>query len=308
MGIKASARELATLALAKSIIENDAEGARAALKKNANYEAFWLDGATQLRKLAQHRGAKAVSQAIDEAALSKGVKGLPALAEDPSRWSKSLVEFIAQRGYNFEGRTRLQSGSPGTNLRGLDTAQATAKLIVSKWDRIKDARCENVRRGSMSDWRLTFCPTWSGSKRVAGFDIRFAVDACVRDLIAMFESAKAQGNATDPPDLSNPLLSKQKDWEASIVAEKYFDFGRDVDGAIDCLREGGNPFDKTFQTDNGQFTWDSEEDERKLFMAFVRREVGPGPGWHIRIAPLLTESGIEALKAKFELEQAALKT
>jgi len=124
----------------------------------------------------------------------------------------------------------------------------------------------------------------------------------------MFESAKAQGNATDPPDLSNPLLSKQKDWEASIVAEKYFDFGRDVDGAIDCLREGGNPFDKTFQTDNGQFTWDSEEDERKLFMAFVRREVGPGPGWHIRIAPLLTESGIEALKAKFELEQAALKT
>lgn len=45
---------LATLALAKAIIEGDVESARVALAKKANPDAYWLDGRTSLRDLPKH--------------------------------------------------------------------------------------------------------------------------------------------------------------------------------------------------------------------------------------------------------------
>jgi hypothetical protein len=74
---KASAKELATLLMTKVIIEDDPEAARAALKANADYQALWLDGAMRLRELAQSREAWALALAIEEEALSRGLKGLP---------------------------------------------------------------------------------------------------------------------------------------------------------------------------------------------------------------------------------------
>ena len=70
---KASAKELATLSLARAIIEEDAEAAMGALKAKADYDAFWVDGATRLRDLAKSRGARSVSQMIEEAARSRGL-------------------------------------------------------------------------------------------------------------------------------------------------------------------------------------------------------------------------------------------
>jgi hypothetical protein len=92
MNKKASAKELATLALAKSIVEGDAEAAMGALKAKADYDAFWIDGATRLRDLAKSRGARSVSLVIEEAARSRGLKALPPMAESPDRWSRALVE------------------------------------------------------------------------------------------------------------------------------------------------------------------------------------------------------------------------
>lgn len=302
MSMKASARELATLALAKAIIEGDADTARAALKGNADYQSFWLDGATRLHELAKRRGADAVSQMIEEAARSRGLKGLPPMAESPDRWSRALVEFVALRGYEFSGMTTLLSGDAGTKLRGLDTAKAAVKLIGSKWGRVENAKCENARRGRLSHWTLSFGPIWQGVRRVTGFEIQFSVDARVRQLVEKFHEAQGAGAAADPPSLCDPLVSKQKDWEASFVAERHVGCGHGVDGAISCLREGGNPFDKTYGSKRGEFTWDDEGAEMKSFMALVRREVGPGPGWHVRLAPFLTDGGIDALKTKFDLE------
>lgn len=299
---KASAKELATLALAKAIVEGDAEAARGALKANANYEAFWIDGSTLLRDLAKNRGASAVSQMIEEAARSRGLKGLPAMAESPGRWSRAFVEFVALRGYEFSGKTTLLSGDPGTKLRGLDTAKAAAKLIGSKWNRIENATCEDAGRGDASHWKLSFGPIWQGERRVTGFEIRFSVDARARELVEKFHGAQANGDATNPPQLTDPLLSKQKDWEASFVAERHVGCGHGVDGAISCLREGGNPFDKTYGSKRGEFTWDDEGAEMNSFMALVRREIGPGPGWHVRLAPFLTDAGLDSLKTKFDLE------
>ena len=68
------------------------------------------------------------------------------------------------------------------------------------------------------------------------------------------------------------------------------------------LCEGGNPFDKTYGSKSAEFTWDDEGAEMKAFMELVRREVGPGPGWHARLAPFLTDAGLDALKTKFALE------
>jgi hypothetical protein len=302
MNKKASAKELATLALAKSIVEGDAEAAMGALKAKADYDAFWIDGATRLRDLAKSRGARSVSLVIEEAARSRGLKALPPMAESPDRWSRALVEFVALRGYEFSGMTTLLSGDPGTKLRGLDTAKAAAKLIGSKWDRIKNAKCEDARRGGASHWTLSFGPIWQGERRVTGFEIQFLVDAQVLQLVEKFHEAQGNGAATDPPSLSDPLVSKQKDWEASFIAERHVGCGHGVDGAISCLREGGNPFDKTYGSKRGEFTWDDEGAEMKSFMALVRREIGPGPGWHVRLAPFLTDAGLDSLKTKFDLE------
>ncbi|MGF6273890.1 hypothetical protein ABIB38_002268 [Massilia sp. UYP11] len=302
MNKKASAKELATLALAKSIVEGDAEAAMGALKAKADYDAFWIDGATRLRDLAKSRGARPVSLVIEEAARSRGLKALPPMAESPDRWSRALVEFVALRGYEFSGITTLLSGDPGTKLRGLDTAKAAAKLIGSKWGRIKNAKCEDARRGGASRWKLSFGPIWQGERRVTGFEIQFSVDARVRQLVEKFHEAQANGAATDLPSLTDPLLSKQKDWEASFIAGRYVGYVFGIEEAIKCLCEGGNPFDKTYGSKSAEFTWDDEGAEMKAFMELVRREVGPGPGWHARLAPFLTDAGLDALKTKFALE------
>lgn len=50
------AKELATLALAKSIVEGDVGGVRAAWDAGGDPEAFWIDGRVRLREFAKCRG------------------------------------------------------------------------------------------------------------------------------------------------------------------------------------------------------------------------------------------------------------
>jgi hypothetical protein len=69
---KEVAMELATLALAKAIVEGKADAARAALEA-ADPQAFWIDGRTRLRELAKSRGTPSVTKAMEALFRAKGI-------------------------------------------------------------------------------------------------------------------------------------------------------------------------------------------------------------------------------------------
>ena len=62
MTSKATAKESATLALAKALAEGYPKAASLALKDGADVEAFWINGRTLLRNLAGRRGSAAASK------------------------------------------------------------------------------------------------------------------------------------------------------------------------------------------------------------------------------------------------------
>jgi len=115
----------------------------------------------------------------------------------------------------------------------------------------------------------------------------------------MFEAAKAAGTVEAPPRLEDPLIFRQKDWEGENIAYETLEKdGGDVDDMIACMRKGGSPFFK-FQGILIGYSWTTRE--AKTFMDALREAVGPEPGWHARIAPFLTPSGIQALRDKAAL-------
>lgn len=306
---KAVAKELATLALAKSIVEGDAKGADAALKAGADAEAFWIDGRTRLRELAGKRGPVATSKAIQKLLAPDALKTLPPMKSDRSLWSQSFVEFVAMRGYEFEGRTKPLHQTGGSDLKGLTSAKAGVKLISSKWSRgIENAVCLDSDDGKSSTWTIWFEADWRGDRRIVGFWVRFKVDALGWELVEEFKAAEKAGNECDWPPLTSSYVGAQKDWEGELIVFDWCEQREyDVNKLTACMRAGGSPFTKYGEGligDPGRYEGSSET---KGFMDAVRTAIGPRKGWHLRIEPLLTDDGIAALRAKVELASATPK-
>lgn len=210
-------------------------------------------------------------------------------------WSRDFLNFVAHRGYKFSGSTDPLSRLGGTDLKGLDSVRAGCKLINDKWPRLEDAFCVDNDDGT-SSWHLTFGATWNIDKRIVGFKVHFVVDAPGWELVELFQAAKAS-HSQDLPEPTDPLVISQKEWESEMLSYKLLSWGYSMKELIDALRKGVSPFAKLGRP--GAFIGtESKDPEIKAFMEGVRKAVGAGDGWHIRIAPLLTDSGIEAFQGK----------
>ncbi len=124
------AKHLATLALAKAIVEGDVAAARAALQNGADPEAYWIYGHTQLRELIKPDGPVRVTAGIKNLLTPQAIKKLPSMKEDQALWTRVFVGFVAKRGYDFKGKTMPLAGG-GTDIQ-LDTAKDGVNLIEKK--------------------------------------------------------------------------------------------------------------------------------------------------------------------------------
>jgi len=151
---------------------------------------------------------------------------------------------------------------------------------------------------------ITFAPKWNGDRRITGFSLMFLVDALDWDLWEMFRTAVKKGTQFDWPNLTDPIVARQKDWEGDILASQLWQsqYGS-VDDIIKCLRKGGNPFWKIEDKTLDQHL----EDEAVRLMNALRDAVGPELGWHSRIVPLQTAEGLQILTEKSALESSAAK-
>ncbi len=299
------AKALATLALAKSILERDTVSARAALMAGADPEAFWIDGHTRLRELASKgwRWGTSGSDAMNALFTAESLKTLPPMKTDRARWSQSFVEFVAKRGYGFGGSTNPLSGKGGSEVRGLTTVKAGVRLISNKWRLIENATCADIDQKRASNWCLWFGPHWDGDRRRVGFCVDFRVDALVWELVEMFEEAKKTGTTHVKLDPADPVSIRQKDWEGSEITWKIVDDKFDLEDLIACLRKGGSPFlEISGELFGGPASGFRGTPEAEAFLDVLREAIGDREGWHLRIAPLLTDSGVSALREKASLK------
>lgn len=303
-------KTLATLTLAASIVKDDVKSASEALNAGADLDAFWIDGRTRLRELVLGRHPQYVRTyaSVEMANLfaPQSLKTVPPRKTDHSFWTREFVRFVAMRGHSFDGNTILAGKQVGVRIKPILTAKAAVRRIDSKWSLLEDATCSDESEGKSSRWRLLFDSDWIGDRRIVGFRIDFTVDARGWEVVEMFEAAKRAGAVGDLPSLGDPLVFRQKDWEGENIADETLDSnGGDVDDMIACMRKGGSPFFK-FQ---GAFIGHiGETPEAGAFMDALRKAVGPGPGWHIRIAPLLTKNSMQALRDKSALKLATPKS
>ena len=223
----AEPKQLATLALAKALAEGDSKGVAAAIKAGADADAFWIDGKTRLRALAGVWGSAVAARAIKEQLSPLAMKMVPSMKSDGSLWTKRFVEFVARRGYEFHGRTRLQSGVDGSELSGLSTAKAALRMISTKWSRgLEDATCKNSADGKSSDWKLSFRSTFDLDRRLAGFWISFTVDGSGWELVEEFERKKAAQTDDDWPPPTSKYAIAQRDWEGEMIVYRFFSESR----------------------------------------------------------------------------------
>lgn len=118
----------------------------------------------------------------------------------------------------------------------------------------------------------------------------------------MFDELGKSGKRVGWPDLADPLTCGQKDWEGALVARDLLSNKYGIDLLIKSLRKGASPF--------AEIGWEEKligedgygDSESKAFLEELREALGPREGWHCRIAPLLTNEGVAALR-----EKAALK-
>ncbi len=252
------------------------------------------------------KGSAAASKPeTPEVKKPQSMKTLSTMKQDASLWTKSFVEFVARRGYEFDGRMKLQSGLDGREVAGLSSAKAAVKMISAKWTQgLDDAVCVDAKDGKSSGWKLFFKSSWNLDKRVPGFWIGFTVDARGRALVKEFETAKKKLTQDDWPPSTSPYAVAQKDWEGELIVYRRFeDDACGMDRLIACLRAGGNPFAKLGDELLGhpnRFHHGGNA-ETKVFMDALREAVGPREGWPLRIAPFLTDVGIHNLKTKIEL-------
>ncbi|UUZ53146.1 hypothetical protein LP419_29960 [Massilia sp. H-1] len=237
---------------------------------------------------------------------SEALTMVPSMREDRSRWTKEFVEFVAMRGYAFRGHTNPLSSSFGAELDGWASAKAAIRLIEKKWFLLEDATCKDRESNKRSVWRLWFGAEWKVDRRVVGFWVEFEVDALGWALMEMFDEAAKLGQAREWPDPRDPLASSQKDWEGWNLSHAFMDKVFGMNELVACLRKGGSPFAEG----GGRLIGEPMDEfggsaETKAFMAELREAVGGPDGWHLRIAPLLTDSGINALQDKAAVKQEA---
>lgn len=292
-------RTLATLALAKSIVDGDVTSAKEALDAGGDIDAFWIDGRRKLRELVVGRDPQYRSAAMAKLLASESLKAVPTMKEDRSLWSKEFVRFVAMRGHRFGGNTISQSRQVGVHIKRIPTSKAAIRRIESKWALLGDATCRDDSKGETSLWRLSFDADWNRDRRIAGFRIDFTVDAPGCEVVAMFKAAVAAGEVEDQPNSEDPLILRQKEWEGENIADETLDkVGGDVDDMIACMRKGGSPF---FEFQGALIGHCGETPEAGAFMDVLREAVGPGPGWHLRIAPLLTKNAMQSIRDKAAL-------
>lgn len=301
------AKHLATLALARSIVEGDVAAARAALKAGADPEAYWIDGHRRLRELIKPHGPVRVSAGITKLLTPQAIKKLPSMKEDEALWSKTFVDFVAKRGYDFKGKTMPLAGG-GTDIQ-LDTAKDGVNLIAKKSRLLVDATCadgvegvQGIEKSRGSRWRLEFRADWDKrDRRIVGFWVSFNIDASGWEVLERYKQARSEGKECHWPDPSDPLSAGQKNWEGEHFAERLSEWGYPVtmERTVKYLSLGANPFVKF----GGKFVGeDAADPEASAFLSALREAIGPAQGWHARIAPHLTEAGIARLREKAALQ------
>lgn len=292
--------ELATLALAKAIVENDAAGARLAIADGADPSAFWIDGKTRLRELYKKASFK-VSDAVKNLLTPKALQKIPPWKEDRDFWTDDFAVFVAKRGYAFRGRTVLASGLNGSEVKGLTSAKAAASRISSKWELLSDAYCKDEPAKNQSRWHFEFRSTWTVDRRIAGFWMTFTVDAPSWTILELFEDAKAKGGeALAWPGISDPLIANQKNWEGNCIFYQLWE--KDEECEISELRagmqKGGNPFTKV----DGKFLDAHYQNPVTIeFMQLVRDALVSEDGWYLRLPPLLIDGAFDTLQEKAAL-------
>ena len=308
---KATAKELATLALAKGLAEGDAKAVDAALKSGADADAFWIDGRKRLRDLAGTRGTASGAKAIKLLFAPEALKILPSKKSDPTLWQQSFVEFVAMRGYGFHGMTNPLSPG-GTELKGITSAKSGVRLIHNSWSRgLLDANCKDSEDGKSSSWFILFDADWKQDRRVVGFWIRFEVDALGWVLLAEYKAAKESGTMWKSPPLTSPYMGAQKEWESQYVPYDFDHGSQDVytvEKLIAYMRAGGSPFGSFADRLVGKKGDFQGTPETNAFMKAFRKAVGPKEGWHLRIESMLAEESMSAFLAIFQKGQIANST
>lgn len=277
---------VATLALAKAIVEHNEFDAQIAIKAGANPRAYWLDGTTKLDELAVSRGVS----------IEHNLK-VKRTNKDSFVWDINSLTFAVRRGYQFAGVTNpVSSVKPGSPIKQIRSAKSALKLLVGNQDLIERV---SGRGADRDEKKCTFTADigarWNGDRRIVGFTLTFQVDAKNDDLMESFLAAKKSGRQNDDPDPTEAVLNAQKDWEGNILSEEFSHLrSPTLDDAIKVLRRGGNPFYK----DEDWTFGDSCSDEDAKCIEVLRTALGSEPGWHLRIGEHLTHTGLEAIKAK----------
>ena len=308
--ILASASELATLDLARAIALGDDAAAIAALGAGANPLGVWVEGGSKLSAVAEKRGMSKIAKAIEKAAAPDNAKRIPSYKESPGWWERKFMSFAAARGRDFERWSILQAGGLGTETAGFSTAEQAARFIETTSRRVDDAWTSPGRAPGSTKFVLFFGPSWNKGKRLTGFRITFEVDRDGWELYEHYKMAARTGGGFYP-DPEDPTLAKQKDWEGESIAFLWWrgkglhKFGN----YIAMLRKGGSPFALDGSSGENRFLYHMCKygGAQKAFLDRMRLDVGPEPGWHLRIRPWLEEAKIQAELERLELEEAMPK-
>ena len=296
---KSSAKEYATLFLARAICEGSLPMARAAIEAGADANAFWIDGRTKLGELARRRGLKKLDAFFTKLAAPEVSGALrpyarhEATGNDHGVWSSDFVKFVARRGYDF--RT-FPGPFATTNEPPIKSAKSGVDLIMNRWHIVESIR--PVDEESESHWGISFSTSVPNS-RLPRHYIDFRVPATGVDLLRQFKEPHASSAASNNED---PIFDKQRVWEGRHVMDRILDRNYTLDDVVGGLRKGGNPFFKW----DGEMFGDFSEDppDIKAFMPRLRELCAPELGFHRRLAALLEKKALRALIEAADIEAA----
>lgn len=292
------AKSIATLKLAMAIIEANSIDVQAAIDAGADPQAFWIDGKTSLAELARQRGVEIGPKTKKpRAAKTEKEAGEP----EYMSWNKESLVFAAMRGYNFAGETTPRDkGRWGSPIRPIRTAKSALRLIANNWDFIERVfGYSDSHEKDQTAFTVEVGARWDLDRRIVGFKFSFMVDTPDDELRRACMAAKKDGTQNSLPDPDDRALDAQKAWEGLILADDFAYRGNvTLEDAIACLRKGANPF---YVYEDYKFG-DGADPGGTAFMNALREAVAPERGWHRRIAPHLTPKGIEAIKAKVQMQ------
>lgn len=291
--------DLATLDLARAILLGDEAAAAAALAAGGRVDAFWLDGKTKLSKLAEEQGLSKIVKEMNRLATPEVSRRIPSFKEARDWWSQDFINFALSRAHNIEATSILLGGGYGSDLPPFATANAALRFVVNAKRRLEDAFCGPARNGQGVRFFIRYGADWvitsEREKRKTGFQISFTVDSGEWELVELYREACKGGVNLDPSD---PSLWLQKDWEGQALAYAWINSKgpHSFDKYIKMLRKGGSPFayNGAAKEPKPLYRLCDFTDAQFAYLDRLREEVGPKPGWHVRIVPLLTDDAVKA--------------